>query len=173
VLVALAASSGPVNQSQQLTIQGGGLTWKRAIRANQQAGSSEIWWARATTLVSDVRVTSTQLRPGFDQTLTIVTFSGASGIGNVVQANAMDEAPRIVLTTSRAGSLVYADGAAARQIPSTQVMVHEWVDTAIRDTMWVQSYGKRVNQPGTTVALSASEPRQNRWNLAAIEIVKQ
>lgn len=177
ILMAFAASSGPKANRQALTVTGGGLTWKRALRANVQAGSSEIWWASVVAPVSGIRVTSTQSRAGFDQSLTVVTFKGAKGIGNVVQANAMYEPPHIVLTTTRAGSLVYAvgndwDGAVARTLGPNQVKVHEWVDTRIADTFWVQTFTSKVPYAGTTVELNATEPRLNRWNLAAIEIVK-
>ncbi len=114
--------------------------------------------------MSGLRVTSTPSRAGFDQTVVVVSFKGAKGIGNTVQANAMDEAPRIVLTTTRPGSLVYAvgndwDGAVARTIPSGQVMVHEWVDTRISDTFWVQTLADKVASQGTTVRLNATDPK--------------
>jgi hypothetical protein len=177
ILVAFAASSGPQASRQALTVTGGGLTWKRALRANIQAGSSEIWWTKLVAPLTGVRVTSTPSRAGFDQSLTVVAFKGAKGVGSVVQANAMDEAPHIVLTTTRAGSLVYAvgndwDGAVARTLGAGQVMVHEWVDSRINDTFWVQTFTSKVPYAGTTVELNATQPRLNRWNLAAIEIVK-
>ena len=50
--------------------------------------------------------------------------------------------------------------------------MHEWVDTRIGDTFWVQTLADKVASAGTTVRLNATDPRQNRWNLAAIEIVK-
>jgi hypothetical protein len=177
ILVVYAASSGPLGSLQALTITGGGLTWNRAVRSNQQAGSSEIWWVKIVTPPSSIRVTSTQSRTGYDQSLAVVTYKGATGIGNVVQANAMGEAPRIRLTTSRAGSLVYSvgndwDGAVARTLGSGQVMVHQWVDTRINDTFWVQTLASKVSLSGTTVTLNATSPTQDRWNLAAIEIVR-
>ncbi len=176
IVVAFASSSGP-NSRQRLTISGGGLTWKLALRANLQSGSSEVWWARVPSPTAGIVVTSTQRTAGHDQSLTVIRVSGATAIGNVVQANAIDEAPRIRLTTSRAGSLVFAVGndsysAAARQIPAAQLMVHEWLDTKIADAFWVQTLAAPVTKAGTTVTLSATEPVKSRWNLAAIEIVK-
>ena len=177
ILVAFAASDGPKSQKQMLTISGAGLTWKRAIRANVQAGASEIWWAKAVTTLSAARVTSTQTRGGYDQTLSVIAFTGATGIGNAVQANAQSDAPRIVLTTSKAGSLVYAvgndwDNAIARTLGAGQRMVHQWVDTRVNDTFWIQTLASSVSKPGTTVTLNVTAPTFDRWNLAAIEIVK-
>ena len=51
-------------------------------------------------------------------------------------------------------------------------MVHEWVDTRIGDTSWVQTIADKVAAAGTTVKLSATDPKRDRWNLAVIELVK-
>ena len=103
----------------------------------------------APSPVSGLKVTSTPSRIGFDQTVVVVSFKGARGIGNTVQANSMDEAPRIVVTTTRPVEVVYAvgndwDGAVARTIPTVEVMIHEWVDTRIGDTFWVQTLADKV-----------------------------
>jgi hypothetical protein len=45
------------------------------------------------------------------------------------------------------------------------------VDTSIGDTYWVQRTKGALAQPGTTVRFGSWSPRQDRWNLAAVEIV--
>lgn len=177
VLVALVSSAGPSTTRQQVSITGGGLTWRRAMRANAQRGTSEVWWARVVSPTAGIIVTATQSSGGRDQSLTVVRFSGATGVGNAVQHNAIDEAPRVTLTTSRANSLVFgvandSYSATARTLPSGQVMVHEWLDTRIADAFWVQTFAGPIPQAGTTVRLNVTAPVRSRWNFAAIEIVK-
>ena len=62
--------------------------------------------------------------------------------------------------------------AIARTLGSGQLMVHEWVDTSATDTFWIQTLSGSVPNSGTTVTLNAVAPTLDRWNLAAIEIVK-
>lgn len=81
------------------------------------------------------------------------------------------------MTTTRAGSLVYAigndwDRAISRTLGAGQLMIHEWVDTSATDTFWIQTLSGSVPNSGTTVTLNAVAPTLDRWNLAAIEIVK-
>ena len=64
------------------------------------------------------------------------------------------------------------DNAIARTLGPGQRMVHEWVDTRVNDTFWVQTLSESVPNLGTTVTLNATAPTRDRWNLAAIEIVK-
>jgi hypothetical protein len=177
LLVAFASSSGPGTSRQQVTITGGGLTWRRAMLANAQRGSAEVWWARVVNPTANIVVTATQTSGGYDQSLIVVRFSGATGVGNAVQHNAIDEAPRVTLTTTRANSLVFgvandSYSATARTIPAGQVMVHEWLDTRIADAFWVQTFAAPIARAGTTVRLNVTEPVRSRWNFAAIEIVR-
>jgi hypothetical protein len=81
----------------------------------------------------------------------------------------------VSLTTTAAGSLVYGAGndydhAIARTVGSGQAKVHEWLDTVIGDTYWVQRRTATVGA-GTTVAISDTSPTGDRWNLAALEIL--
>ena len=176
VLLAFAASDGPSSGSQTLTVSGAGLTWTLVKRVNAQHGSSEIWRATATSVLTNATVTSTPAVAGYRQSLTVVSFRGASGVGASVTANAATGAPTVSLTTTKANALVYGvandwDGAVARSVPTTQVMVHQWVETVLGDTFWVQAWSGSVSAAGTTVRLNDTAPTTDRWNFAAVEVV--
>jgi len=50
-------------------------------------------------------------------------------------------------------------------------MVHQWVDTAVGDTFWVQASPGTIANAGTSVQLATTAPTQDRWNFALVEIV--
>ena len=167
----------PSGASQTLTISGASLTWTLVRRSNGQRGSSEIWRAFAPNPLVNATVTSTQSRPGYHQSLTVVTFTGATGTGASAIANGATGAPSVSLTTTRAGSLVYGvgndwDRAVTRVLGTNQVMVHQWVDTAVGDTFWVQARSTAVANANTAVQINDTSPTNDRWNLAAVEIVR-
>ena len=62
-------------------MSGAGLTWSLVKRVTAQGGSTEIWTAKAPAALTNATVSSTQARPGFNQSLTVVAFAGAKGIG--------------------------------------------------------------------------------------------
>jgi len=139
LLVAFAASDGPTASAQSLTISGAGLTWNLVRRSNTQFGTAEIWSATAPAALTDVTVTSTQLAGGFDQTLTVVAFTGSGGTGASAAANGATGTPTLPLTTTRAGSLIYGvgndwDRAAAHLVgPSRRWFTNGWTPaSAIR-----------------------------------------
>jgi hypothetical protein len=176
VLLAFAASDGPSSGSQSLTVSGASLTWTLVKRINAQRGSSEIWRATATSILTNVTVTSTPTVAGYRQSLTVVTFRGASGVGASVTASAATGAPTVSLTTTRANALVYGvgndwDRAVGRVPGSGQVLVHQWVETVAGDTYWVQARTAPIANAGTVVQVNDTSPTNDRWNLAAVEIV--
>lgn len=176
VLVAFVASDGPSSSRQSVTVSGAGLAWTLVKRANAQAGSAEIWWAAAVNRLTNVTVSSTAAIGGYRQSLTVVTFTGARGVGASVTAGASSGAPSLSLTTSTPDALVYAVGndwdRAVDHVPgSGQVMVRQWLETAAGDTYWVQALSGPVVTAGTVVAVNVTSPINDRWNLAAVEIV--
>src|SRR4029077_9909743 len=153
VLVAFAASDGPATAPQTLTISGAGLSWTLVRRANTRAGTSEIWRAIAAAQLANVTVKSTQSKTGYGQSLTVVAFRGATGIGASAIANGASGAPSVSLVTTRANSLVYGvgndwDRAVARTLGTGQAIVHQRIDTASGDTYWVQSRNQAVPASG-------------------------
>jgi len=125
-----------------------------------------------------VTVTSTQSNGWFHQSLTVVAFVGATGTGASAVASASSGAPTVSLTTTKAGSLVYGvgndwDRAIARVLGANQTMVHQWVDTAVGDTLWVQPRSSPTAASGTLVTINDTSPTNDRWNLASVEILSK
>jgi hypothetical protein len=176
VLVAFAASDGPAGGAQSVIVSGAGLTWGLVRRSNTQRGTAEVWAATAATALTNVTVRSTQTATGYHQSLTVVAFAGAAGVGASASAGAASGAPSVALMTTGAGSLVYGvgndwDRAIARTLGGGQALVHQWVDTSVGDTFWVQNVVGALGAGGTIANLNDSAPTADRWNLAAIEIL--
>ena len=176
MLIAFAAADGPSNATQTLTVSGAGLTWTLVKRANAQLGTAEIWRATATGPLTNAVVTSTETRIGFHQSLTVVTFMGAGGVGASRNVSAASGAPTLSLNTTKAGSLVFGVGfdytaAIARTPGTSQVMVHELTDATATADFWVQRRFGYVATSGTAVQINDTAPTSDRWNLAAVEIV--
>ena len=176
MLVAFAASDGPAAaNAQTLTVAGAGLTWTRVRRAATQFGDAEIWKASAPTVLTNVTVSSTQSSAGVHQSLTVIAFTGVGGVGASNIAGAVTGAPSASVVTTAAGSVVYSvgsdwDRAVARTIPNGQTKVHEFVDTAVGDTFWVQAAAGTTGPAGSTVTLNATAPTTDQWNLAIVEL---
>jgi len=178
LLVAFVSSDGPSGGGQSVTVSGAGLTWTLIRRTNTQAGTAEVWQAMAPTPLTNVTVTSTQARTTYDQSLTVVAFTGAAGVGASAGASAISGASRVSLVTTAANSLVYAvgndwDKAVARSLGTGQSLVHQWVDTGSGDTFWSQRMTDAVAAVGTTVTLNTTAPTTGRWNFTAVELVVQ
>ncbi len=175
-LVAFVAADGPTTAgTQTVTVSGAGLTWTLVTRANTQFGTSEVWIATAAAKLTGVTVSSTEARTGFHQLLTVVAFQATSGIGAVQAANAASGAPSASLTTTRAGSLVFAvgndwDNSVARTVGSGQSLVSQWVDTSVGDTFWSQRLTAPAGAAGSVVTINDTAPTSDRWNLAVVEI---
>jgi hypothetical protein len=181
VLIALASSDGPTAgaNTQNLTISGGGLTWTRVQRAATQRGVAEIWTATATGILSGVTVTSTQsvaavLGNPVNQSLTVIAFTGASGVGASAVASGATGAPRASIVAQAAGSAVYGvgvdfDNAIARTVAAGQTKVHEFLAPS-GDTMWMQMLNATTAAAGATATLNDTAPTGDQWNFAIVEI---
>jgi len=80
------------------------------------------------------------------------------------------------VTTTKANAWVFGVGndweeAISRVVIAGQTMIHQWVDTAVGDTFWVQSSGAKINNAGTSFRLGVTAPTADRWNFAVVEIV--
>jgi uncharacterized repeat protein (TIGR03806 family) len=179
LLVAFVASDGPAYLSgQSVNVSGSGLTWTLVNRANSEYGDSEIWYAFVPTPSSNISVTSLQNIGGYDQSLTVVAFTGAAGIGASTVGGALTGAPSVSLTTTDAGSLVYGVGndyyASVAHVPgANQVMVHQWVDGVTGDTYWVQAAAAPIPAAGTLVTLKDKSPTTDEWDFVTAEIMPQ
>jgi hypothetical protein len=176
VLVAFVGADGTAT-GQTATVTGAGLTWTLVRRTNVRPGTAEIWRAVAPSVLTNVTVTSTLgLATAFDQSLTVVAFRGATGVGASASANAATGAPTVALTTTKAGSWVYAvgndwDRAVARTVGAGQAIVHQFVDSSIGDTYWTQSATGPTAALGTVVSMSDTAPTNDRWNFTAVEVL--
>jgi hypothetical protein len=178
LLVAFVASEGAgAGNGQTATVSGAGLTWTLVRRANTQSGTAEVWTAIAPTRLVDVTATATQGDSGgMNQSLTVVAFTGAGGVGAFAAGSGSRSAPGVLLITTGAGSLIYGVGndsirKTARTPGSNQTLVHQWVDTSSNQTFWVQSRNGLVATEGSFVTINDTAPTNGDWNLAAVEIV--
>jgi hypothetical protein len=175
VVLAFVSGDGPTALGQTATVSGGGLTWTLVKRANAQAGTSEVWKATASAVLTNATVTAKLNKTGFDLSLTVVSF-GASGTGASVGSSNGTGAPSVSLTTTAAGSRTYGvgndwDSATARSLGAGQSMVHQWVDSAVGDTFWTQCANAASAAPGAVVTLNDTAPTADRWNFVAVEII--
>jgi Fibronectin type III domain len=176
LVVAFVAADGPVGSGKQtFTVTGAGLTWTLAKRSNGQSGDSEIWWARASGILTSQTVKATPSSGGFHGSLTVVAFAKAAGIGVTAASKAASGAPDLSLASTGAGSWVYAvgndwDNAIARTPVSGQVIVHQRIDTTSGDTFWVQST-TTANTSAGTVDIHDSAPSTDQWNYAGVEVL--
>jgi hypothetical protein len=175
LLVAFVAYDGPASSPETATVSGAGLSWTLASRTNTQAGTAEIWTARASGILTSVTVTSAPSTSGVHGSLTVIAFTNAAGIGSTAGASAATGTPKVALSSSAAGNWVFAvgndwDQAKARTPASGQVLVHQRVDTTVGDTYWVQSTTAPNSTTGPVTILDTS-PTTDRWNYAAVEIV--
>ena len=174
-MLAFVAVDGPNGAgNQSATVTGAGLTWTLVKRSNTQAGTSEIWSAKAIGTLSNQTVTATPQRTGYDGSLTVVAFRNAAGTGVAGAAGAASGAPDIYLPGIPAASWVFAvgndwDRAVARTPVAGQVLQDQWIDTGSGDTFWVQSTTAPSTAPGL-VTIHDNAPTNDRWNYAAVEV---
>ena len=175
LLLAFVGSDG-LGSPQTVTVSGGGLTWTLVKRTNTRGGDSEIWSARASAQLSGAMVTATQSTSGYYESLTVVAFKGAAGVGASVGGSASSGAPSVKLTTTKAQSLIYAvgndyDNAIARTPGTGQVIVHQWVETTTGDTFWSQAISGYIGAAGTVATINDTAPTTDQWNLTAVEVL--
>jgi hypothetical protein len=176
-LLAFVASDGPNGAGKQsATVSGAGLTWTLLKRANARSGDAEIWGATASHPLTAVTVSSTPAVSGFDQSLTVIAMQMSNGFGASVAGGGASGAPSASLTTTEAGSLVFAvgndwDKASARTLGTNQVLLHQQVDTHSGDTFWSQYTGQITGPTGSVVTLNDTAPTNDQWNMAAVELL--
>jgi len=176
LLLAFVSSDGPKSGQQTATVSGGGLSWSLVRRANARLGTSEVWQATGPAAASSVTVTSTPAAGGYDQSLTVIAFAGADGVGASSAASAASGAPSTSVTTTRNGSWVFGNGndwdaAVARTVGPGQAIRHQWVDTGVGDTFWLQSQVSPTAASGTAVPINDTAPTNDQWNLVAVEVL--
>jgi len=48
--------------------------------------------------------------------------------------------------------------------------VHQWLDTSLGDTYWVQRISAPIPTSGTQAKINDTAPTGDQWNLTAVEI---
>jgi hypothetical protein len=175
LLVAFVAYDGPRDARQSARVSGAGLSWTLVMRANTQLGTSEIWAAKASYVLSRVSVTSRPQAAGHHGSLVVIAFSNAAGTGITGRAGAPEGAPEVYLPGISAGNWVFAvgndwDRAVGRVPVAGQLLVHQRVDAAVGDTFWVQATAA-PSAANALVTLRDVAPTTDQWNYAAVEIV--
>lgn len=173
-LLALVASDGSQDGGQTATVSGGGLSWTRVQRENAQLGDSEAWTATVPSPAPSLAVTST-LSQHYGQQLEVLALSGSAGVGASAAAAAASGAPSVSLTTEAAGSLSFAvgndwDTNTPRTLSAGQAMVAQ-TQASTADDYWVQMTTSASTAVGQRVTLSDTDPTNDRWNFAAVEVV--
>ncbi|HET8559507.1 MAG TPA: Ig-like domain-containing protein [Marmoricola sp.] len=177
LLVAFAAADGPKTGAQAFaSVTGAGVTWRLRQRADAQPGTAEIWTAVAPGSLTGVRVTAALSRGSYLGSLTVVAFKGADTVtdGAVAGASALNGAPSVSLTATKAGSQVWSvgddwDNAVHRTVPAGQTLVDEFL-ASVGDTFWLQRVDAPTASAGARVTAYDTAPTTDRWNLAAIEV---
>jgi chitodextrinase len=181
VLIAFLTSDGPNKAAGETfsAVTGGGLTWSLRVRANGQPGSAEIWQAVAPQTLTNVSVTAMRASGSYIGTITVVSFTGAdtSRTGATASGNASTGGPAVSLTTTAGSSWVWGVGndwsrAAARTPGSNQTVVDQYL-APVGDTYWLQRQNAVTPSAGTAVTINDTAPTNDRWDLAAIEVVPQ
>jgi outer membrane biosynthesis protein TonB len=163
-------------------VTGAGLQWVLVVRTNTQGGTSEIWRAFATSILTGVNV-SASLSQSVASSLTVTTFknvdtsgtSGSGAVGAIGTGNASAGAPTASLVTTRNNSLVVGvgndyDGAIARTPATGQSLIHQYLAT-VGDTYWVQMQNTSTPWSGTSVLINDSAPSADRFNLSLCEVL--
>ncbi len=178
LLVAYVGMDGPPSIGQTALVSGAGLTWTLIDRENTQSGVAEAWQAMATGVLSNVTVSSAVGVGTYNQSLTVVAYQGAAGIGNAVTANGAGagSAPSATLNMVGFNSVVYAVGidwsqAAARTLAPGQSMVHQDVDPAA-GTFWVQALNGPAGPVETPITMASPTPAGDQWDFVAVEIMR-
>jgi len=178
LIVAFLSSDGPTTSASSFaTVTGGGLTWTLRKRVNAQIGTSEVWTAPASAKLTNINVTASRAAGVYRSSLVVSAFTGAdlAKVGAAGGASASSGAPGVSLTTTRAGSWVWAvgndwDNAVSRTTGTGQTSVDEYL-TPEGDTLWVQRQTATTSASGTLVTINVTAPTKDRWNLAAFEIL--
>jgi hypothetical protein len=176
VLLAFADADGPASPGQSVSVSGAGLTWSLVKRADAQAGDAEIWTATAPELLANATVTATEGDGGYHESLTVAVLSGAARVGASAAASAPKGAPSISLTSTGTGSVAFGTGsdwdrAAARALESGQELLAQDLDTSAGNTFWTQYDTQPSLAAGRALTIADSGPTNDRWNLAAVEVL--
>lgn len=175
--LAFVSTDGPTTPTQSVTgVMGGSLTWTLAGRANTTNGTAEVWQAFTRNPLTDATVTATLHNGQYDGSLTVATYTGANPVlGATSVASAPFGSPGNALTTTRPNTAVWTVGhdwthAAAVTPPSGQNIVHQFLDTRVQDSSWVQATGP-ITAADSTVNTGDTGPVGDHWDEVSVELL--
>ncbi len=179
LLLAMVSSDGPADAAQSSVVTGGGLTWSLVRRSNGQPGTSELWKASvpADPGAAPVAVTATSQQSGYDQSLTVLAFRGAAGVGASAGAGsasgysehlADDYSGRVLGVRCRQR---LEPGGRPAPPAAARCFATNGSTSAVGDTFWAQSRQTPTGSAGSVVTLDDPAPAGARWNLAAAEVL--
>jgi len=133
-----------------------------------------VWQAYATAPLTNAVVKASIKTTGYDGAITVVAYTGAaSAVGASATAGAKSGAASVILTTTAAGSQIWAAGhdwsrAAAQTALPGQSLVEQNLDTRVGDTYWVEQ--SAAIPAAAAITFGSSAPTTDRWELAAVEV---
>src|SRR5262249_29040176 len=138
-------------------------------------GDAEVWAARAAGTLSSAKITAKQKIACWDEALTVVALTGATGIGASQTADAPSGAPTGTLATTQPESWVWAAGddwlkSINRTAGPGQTGVHTATDK-VGDTYGVQSTPAATPAAGSAVTINDTAPSTDPYNLVLVEVL--
>jgi len=179
LVVAFLSSDGPSSGAMSFsTPTTSGLTWTLKKRANANgSGTAEIWTAIVPAGFTSGTLRASRSSGSFQGAVTIVAFAGAdlTAVGATGSASGTNKAPSVSVTTTKAGSWVWGVGndwssMASRTAGTNQTVVDQYLPSGI-GAFWVQKQNAVTALPGSVTINNTTPTNNDKWNLAAIEIV--
>ena len=172
--------------SHSIVVTGGGLVWTKVARyagTDSTSGQDiEIWMARDKVASEHLTVSSSMTgTPVWLQSLSVMAFKGASGVGAIASScfsttacPSNSAAPKVTLTPTHAGSMIigvgydYSDDI-ARFADRGQVIDQQAFDRTERATMWVQ-HAISLTRARSPVTIGDAVAAGDDWALTAFEV---
>jgi hypothetical protein len=181
LLVAFVRGDGPSYDGNTMLVSGAGLTWTRVAMENRALGDTEVWVATASGILTATPITaSLDKYPStyglrLNAVITVIPFANASGIGAHETFFSPMGAPSGTLTTTQAGSWVFAAGndwlsSIDRTAAPDQTIEQQSTDR-VGDTYWVQSTSAPTPGSGTAVTINDIAPADDPYNLVLVEVL--
>ena len=179
LIVAFLLNDGADSGNATDSLGGAGLTWTLAPRAASAItqGSAEVWWAYAPSVLTSQKVNATSSNSLSDFFLKVVAFRGAatSSLGASTTQNFNGVAPSVVVTTTAAGSWVWADGLVTENTTKTagsnQTLVGTVTDANDGNDYWVQRQNATTSASGTGVTMNLTAPTNGVGHFVGVEIL--
>jgi hypothetical protein len=179
LVVAFVGSAGPKTGGQTVKVSGGGLSWTKVTSVNTAGGDVEVYYAIAPTKGTYKGITATQTKTPYVESLMMITYKGASGIGAFGTSTSPKGAPFGQITTQNSCGWVWAVGndpaAGVKRTPGSGQNI--WTTTTVNgnvygapSTFWLQSTTTPTAAANTLVTINDTAPANDPYNLALLEV---